>query len=105
MVAYESCSIFNDIENTKNIQSKYAQVTQDILQVKSLIVIRENVGSIEIIQNTFFKNSAVKGVIYIENLLGMEYVLIHGNTFNYTATFFDASAIFIRSKYTAPPAI
>jgi hypothetical protein len=60
-------------------------------------VVRENNGSIEIVQNTFYKNSAVKGVIYIENLEDMDYVLIHGNTFNYTATFFDASAIFIRS--------
>jgi hypothetical protein len=79
------------------IQRNYEKIMQDTLQVKSLIVVLENVGSIEIVQNTFNKNSAVKGVIYIENLEDMKYVLIHGNTFNYTATFFDASAIFIRS--------
>jgi hypothetical protein len=44
----------------------------------------------------------VKGLIYIENLKEIStmnnYVAVSGNKFSYTASFFDASAIFIRHE-------
>ncbi len=49
-------------------------------------------------------NSAIKGLLYIENSKEIStmnnYVAIYGNKFSYTASFFDASAIFIRHEAT-----
>ena len=44
----------------------------------------------------------IKGLIYIENSKELStnnnYVMVYNNTVQYTATFFDASAIFIRHE-------
>ena len=99
ILGYGSCSVFNEVERTKyNQVSKYAKVTHDTLQIKSLIVVRDNSGKVEIANNTFTNNSVVKGLIYIENRVDTNYVLNFGNIFENTATFFDASEIFIRTK-------
>lgn len=72
------------------------------LQIKSLISIRKNQFTIKIVENKFTRNSAIKGLVYIENLKEQttyhHYVVIYGNIFNATATFFGTSAIFIRSE-------
>jgi hypothetical protein len=72
------------------------------LQIKNLISIRQNEFTIKIIENNFTRNSAIKGLVYIENLKEFtkneQYLVIFGNTFNYTATFFGNSAIFIRGE-------
>lgn len=74
------------------------------MQIKNLISIRKNQFKVKILENTFSMNSVVKGLIYIENSKEIStmnnYVAIFGNKFNYTATFFDASAIFIRHEAT-----
>jgi hypothetical protein len=72
------------------------------MQIKNLISIRQNQFTVKIIENTFTRNSGIKGLVYIENLKELttnkQYVVIFGNTFNYTATFFGNSAIFIRGE-------
>ena len=81
----------------------YPQIrSMNYLQIKSLISIRQNQFTIKIIENTFTRNSAIKGLVYIENLKEQttfkNYVAIYGNIFDATATFFGTSAIFIRSE-------
>jgi hypothetical protein len=72
------------------------------LQIKNLISIRKNQFKVKIVENTFKMNSAIKGLIYIENSKEIStknnYVAIYGNKFSYTASFFDASAIFFRHE-------
>ena len=56
----------------------------------------------KIVENNFTRNSAIKGLVYIENLKEQttlkNYVIIYGNIFHATASFLGTSAIFIRSE-------
>ena len=71
------------------------------LQIKNLISIRENRYNVRIIGNTFFNNSVVKGLIYIENYeeqwINGKHIIVFNNTFQYTATFYSTSVLFIRT--------
>ncbi len=103
-LAISDCSVYNNAD-MKNPKSKKYPLYKDSfnnLQIKNLISIRQNQFTIKIVENIFTKNSAVKGLVYIENLKEFttqrQYVVIYGNIFNYTATFFANSAIFIRSE-------
>ena len=67
--------------------------------MKSLIIIRGNQGQIEIYGNQFIKNGAIKGLIYIENEVSSKNkIIIENNRFELTASFYDASVIFLRCR-------
>ena len=55
------------------------------LQIKNLISIRENRYNVIIIGNTFYNNSVVKGLIYIENYeeqwIHGKHIVVFNNTF------------------------
>lgn len=102
-LAINDCSVYLDVEKKHKIKNKYPYFKSlNDMQIKNLISIRQNQFTVKIIENTFTRNSDIKGLVYIENLKELttnkQYVVIFGNTFNYTATFFGNSAIFIRSE-------
>jgi hypothetical protein len=102
-LAINDCEVYDNAEFKNTKFNMYPQLrSMNDLQIKSLISIRHNQFTIKIIENKFARNSAIKGLIYIENLKEQttfkNYVAINGNVFNGTATFFGTSAIFIRSE-------
>jgi hypothetical protein len=102
-LAINDCEVYDNAEFKNTKFNMYPQIrSMNDLQIKSLISIRQNQFNIKIIENNFTRNSAIKGLVYIENLKEQttfkNYVAIYGNMFNGTATFFGTSAIFIRSE-------
>ena len=102
-LAINNCEVYDNAEFKNTKFNMYPQLrSMNDLQIKSLISIRQNQFTIKIIENNFTRNSAIKGLVYIENLKEQttfkNYVAIYGNMFNGTATFFGTSAIFIRSE-------
>ena len=106
-LAFPSCSALTGFDDTpqKPEDNYYANIDSSkkkALQLKNLISIRKNAQTVKLLENTFEFNSVVKGLVYIENTYEMSanenFVLVYGNVFNYTATFFETSAIFIRSE-------
>lgn len=70
------------------------------MQIRSVISVINHRGNykIEIVKNTFTKNSGTKGIIYLDTLARAVPVIIAQNTFTQNAGFIDASVIYIRAR-------
>ena len=66
--------------------------------MRNMISIKQTPNPIVIVNNTFYNNSVVKGVIYIESedRAGIP-LLIAGNNFTRNSAYYDAIGIFIRA--------
>jgi len=71
-----------------------------MMQQKGLITIVNSQystqGTIEIADNTFSDNSVIKGLIYIQSYARTSPVIIFGNEFEYTFSYYSAATIFAR---------
>ena len=57
-------------------------------------------GTVDLIGNTFSKNSGTKGIIYLDmkHRTNKRRVFVSGNTFTENAGYLDGSVIFIRAR-------
>ena len=92
-LAYIGCSVFTNIESKMSSNQN--------LQVKNIISVRNHSASIKLVNNTFETNSVVNGVVYLELVnTDSTYALVTNNTFDSNMAYVGTSALIVRS-YTS----
>ena len=83
-----------------NKYDQFVSTSKSKLQIRSVISVVNHRGAykIEIVKNTFSKNSGTKGIIYLDTLARTSPVIIAQNTFTQNAGFIDASVVYIRAR-------
>jgi hypothetical protein len=107
VLRYGSCDVADDMAsgdalNLHAANDRYPNYSgsKNRLQIRSLISIIGHVHTIEIVKNTFDKNSGTKGIIYLDthHRSADNPVVIAHNTFTRNAGYLDASVIYIRAR-------
>jgi hypothetical protein len=107
ILRYGSCDVADDMASNDALglhasNDRYPNFSgaRNRLQIRSVLSIVQHAHRIEIVKNTFTKNSGTKGIIYLDvyDRAADNPVVIAHNTFTRNAGYLDASVIFIRAR-------